>query len=71
MKIEIELTENELINELENFFNKNKSNPKIWCATALGKYLKKKLDELGYWKNAPRGNSKLGYIKMREKINSN
>jgi hypothetical protein len=66
--MEINITEKQLVNELEKFFKENSSNRNIWCQTELGKYLKNKINSLGYWKNAARGNPRKGFDKMRETI---
>ncbi len=66
--MEIQINETQISNEIEKFFKKNQNNRNIWCSTILGKYLKEKLDSMGYWKNAPRGNPRKGYEKSRETI---
>lgn len=59
----MKLTENQLIEELEEWFLNNKNN-NIW-RTSLGLYLKSKLQAANHWKDLPRGNALKGLKAMR------
>lgn len=58
------MTENELIKGIEEWFDNNSSNKRIW-KTKLGEYLKNKLTKRGNFKYAKRGNPKKGMEKSQ------
>lgn len=58
----MKLTDNQLIEELEQWFLNNKNN--TW-RTPLGLYIKSKLQAANHWKDLPRGNAVKGLRAMR------
>jgi hypothetical protein len=54
INIEIEITEDQIITSLEDWWANNLTNPRIW-ETKIGKFVKDKLSERGNFKGKPRG----------------
>ncbi len=63
------MNEDELYNELKNWFDitPNKLKQNFWQNRIAG-LIRERLDKMGNFKNAPRGNSNKGFKKMQESI---
>lgn len=59
------MTDKELSIELEKWFIGHLENQNKWNRPT-GKIISKYLNKTKNWKNAPRGNPKKGYLKMKE-----
>ncbi len=58
------MKQKDLAIELLKWFNNPKDNQNKW-SSPVGKIIKNQLQKTGNWKNAPRGNPRLGYqVKM-------
>lgn len=66
------MTDKELSNSIQKWFDRNKDNPNKWNNNLTGKIIKKNLQLINNWKNAPRGNARKGYkLKgLKEKYNT-
>jgi hypothetical protein len=62
------MKDEELIKLLDKWFKKNLYNQNKWCSP-VGSVIKKYLNLTKNWKNAPRGDSKLGFRIMMENKN--
>lgn len=61
------MNKDDIIKELEIWFESNIDKRDVWNRDELGKWLKNKLNSLGYWRNRKRGKSFTRGNKMANK----